>query len=111
LAGKGAIAADQIVRELLQRLPDVDLPTLQSIAEGFRGAEGAERFAVLLDRLGDHVRRRAETAAGEGSRESNRWAEAWSRLAALPREVEGLNLERADAFWTVVGDLRATAGA
>jgi DNA polymerase-3 subunit delta' len=68
-----------------------------------------DRFTLLFDRLSDHVRLRAEVAAEEGSRDSDRWAEAWSKLAALPREVEGLNLDRADAFWSVLGDLRAAA--
>jgi hypothetical protein len=27
----------------------------------------------------------------------------------LPREVEGLNLDRTDAFWAVIADLRAAA--
>jgi DNA polymerase-3 subunit delta' len=110
LAATGAIAVDQAARELLQRLPETDAPALQALADGFRGGEGPERFALLLDRLSDQVRRRAELAAAEGSRDSDRWAEVWSRLAALPREVEGLNLDRADAFWNALGELRAAAG-
>jgi DNA polymerase-3 subunit delta' len=110
LAATGAIAADQAARELLRRLPEADLAALQALADGFRGGEGPERFALLFDRLGDHVRLRAELAAAEGSRDSDRWAEVWSKLAALPREVEGLNLDRADAFWSALGDLRAAVG-
>jgi DNA polymerase-3 subunit delta' len=109
LAARGAIAADQAARELLRRLPEADALALQALADGFRGGEGMERFTLLFDRLSDHVRLRAELAAEEGSRDSDRWAEIWSKLAALPREVEGLNLDRADAFWSAVGDLRAAA--
>ncbi len=109
LAARGAIAADQAARELVRRLPDADGPALQALADGFRGGEGTERFTLLFDRLSDHVRLRAELAAEEGSRDSDRWAAAWSKLAALPREVEGLNLDRADAFWSALGDLRAAA--
>jgi DNA polymerase-3 subunit delta' len=109
LAARGAIAVDQAARELIRRLPDADTPALQALADSFRGPEGMERFILLFDRLGDHVRLRAELAAEEGSRDSDRWAEAWSKLAALPREVEGLNLDRADAFWSALGDLRAAA--
>ena len=32
-------------------------------------------------------------------------------LIHLPREAEGLNLDRADAFWTALADLRAAARA
>ena len=64
--------------------------------------EGAERFALLFERLADQVRHRA-TSGGEMN---ERWAELWSRLVALPGEVEGLNLDRGDAFWTVLGELR-----
>jgi DNA polymerase III subunit delta' len=109
LAAKGALAADQAARELVGRLPEADVPALQALVDGFRGGEGMERFSLLFDRLSDHVRLRAEVAAEEGSRDSERWAELWSRLSALPSEVEGLNLDRADAFWTAVGDLRAAA--
>ncbi|HZC16553.1 MAG TPA: DNA polymerase III subunit delta', partial [Caulobacteraceae bacterium] len=109
LAASGAIAIDQAARELVRRLPETDVPALQALADGFRGGEGMARFALLFDRLADHVRLRAELAAEEGSRDSGRWAEIWSTLAALPREVEGLNLDRADAFWTALGDLRAAA--
>jgi DNA polymerase-3 subunit delta' len=100
---------DQAARELIRRLPEADTPALQALADSFRGPEGMDRFTLLFDRLSDHVRLRAELAAEEGSRDSDRWAEAWSKLAALPREVEGLNLDRADAFWSVLGDLRAAA--
>jgi DNA polymerase-3 subunit delta' len=109
LAARGAIAADRAARELVLRLPEADVPALQAMADGFRGGEGMARFTLLFDRLSDHVRLRAELAAEEGSRDSERWAEAWSKLAALPAEVEGLNLDRADAFWTALGDLRAAA--
>jgi DNA polymerase-3 subunit delta' len=110
LAASGAVAVDKAARELVRRLPEVDVPALQALADGFRGGEGMQRFSLLFDRLSDHVRLRAELAAAEGSRDSDRWAEAWSKLVALPREVEGLNLDRADAFWTALGDLRAAAG-
>ena len=111
LAAKGALALDQAARELLARLPDSDMAAAQALSEGFRGTEGGERFAMLLERLGDHVRIRAEQAAGEGGRDSDRWAEVWSQLVALPGEVDGLNLDRADAFWTAFGALRGAARA
>ena len=109
LAARGAVAVDQAARELVGRLPEADGAAMQALADGFRGGEGIERFVLLFDRLSDHVRLRAERAAEEGARDSDRWAEIWSKLVALPREVEGLNLDRVDAFWTAMGELRAAA--
>ena len=53
----------------------------------------------------------ATASAGHGSQVGDGWARAWIRLINLPREAEGLNLDRADAFWTMVADLRAAARA
>ena len=39
----------------------------------------------------------------------DRWASAWSSLAQLAADTEALNLDRADALWTAVAQLRAAA--
>jgi DNA polymerase-3 subunit delta' len=109
LLAKGGIAADEAARAVLDRLPDADLAALQALADGLRGGEGQDRFAVLLDRLSAQARGRALAAAQEGARESARWADLAIRLAAMPDEVEGLNLDRGDAFWSAIGELRAAA--
>jgi len=111
LLAKGGLAADEAARSLIGRLPDADLTALQALVDGFRGGEGAERFTILLERMSDQARGRAIAAAEEGARESARWAEIATRLAALPDEIDGLNLDRGDAFWTAIGDLRAAARA
>jgi DNA polymerase III subunit delta' len=108
LASAGALAIDETARELVRGLPAIDLPRLQALADGFRGGEGAERFQLLIDRIGDHVRRQALDCAAVGA-PAERWADVWARLADLPSEVDGLNLERGDAFWTAIEDLRAAA--
>ena len=41
----------------------------------------------------------------------DRWAQAWETLQRLPREVEALNLDRADALFTALGELRQAARA
>ena len=109
LVARGGIAADEAARALIGRLSEPDLAALQALADRFRGGEGADRFAVLIERISDQARARAIAAAEEGARESARWAEIATRLAALPGEVDGLNLDRADAFWTAIGELRAAA--
>jgi len=49
--------------------------------------------------------------AAEGYGGLDRWALAWETLQRLPREVEAVNLDRADAFFTALAELRAAARA
>jgi DNA polymerase-3 subunit delta' len=48
-------------------------------------------------------------AAMTGPLSSDQWGQAWTLLNTLPREVEGLNLDRADALWSAMGVLRDAA--
>jgi DNA polymerase-3 subunit delta' len=41
----------------------------------------------------------------------DRWASAWETLQRLSREVEALNLDRTDALFTALGELRQAARA
>ena len=109
LQARKALAADDAAHELLAGLPELDRGALQALADGFRGAEGMQKFELLLERLADQVRHMEVRDVAEGAAPSDRWARTWTRLMELPREVEGLNLDRADAFWTVIADLRAAA--
>ena len=47
----------------------------------------------------------------EPGADGDRWSQVWTRLTELPGEVEGVNLDRADAFWTALGELRSAARA
>jgi DNA polymerase-3 subunit delta' len=111
----GAVEADHAARELLRNLPRVDETAMLALADGFRGPAGSERFNLLFERLADQIRAMAtdqamQSEAGEGpSGALDRWALAWELLVRLPREVEGLNLDRADAFYTALSQLRAIA--
>lgn len=110
LAAAGALQADDLASSLLQRLPDADEAALQAMADSFRGGEGANRFALAFDRLAERLRLAVLQTAGEGaSPATERWARSWERLVHLPGEVEALNLDRADAFWSAVADLRDAA--
>ncbi len=56
------------------------------------------------------VRERLADAAQAGAVEGLQpWVTAWERLASLPAEAEGLNLDRADALVSVLSQLRAAA--
>ena len=111
LAAAGALVMDDAARDLLAALPRVDDSRALSLAETFRGGEGAARFALLFERLSDRVHDFATDQAGQGTGGLDRWAAAWETLQRLPREVEALNLDRADAFFTALADLRRAAQA
>jgi DNA polymerase-3 subunit delta' len=110
LAEGGALQADAAAEDILNRLPQTDDSALLSVADSFRGAEGQKRFDMMIDRLADHVHDRAMIAAAEGaSAQIERWARAWQGLSTLPQEVEAVNLDRADAFFTAIGRLSLAA--
>ena len=109
LAGEGALEADRQARDLLGALPKVDEPALMAISDSFRGPAGAGRFSLFFDRLADQVHAMAVRRAAEGETgvELDRWADMWNDLVSLPREAEGINLDRAEVFQTTLSRLRA----
>lgn len=111
LAARDALSLDRTAHEILHRLPDCDFAPMQALTDSFRGAEGAERFDLLFERLADQVHARALQSAQSAVTPSDRWFAVWERLVALPRAVEAVNLDRTDAFWTAMADLRAATRA
>ncbi|MEI9890663.1 MAG: DNA polymerase III subunit delta' [Caulobacteraceae bacterium] len=112
MAEEGALDAETVAQEILRRLPGADDAALLAVADSFRGAEGQKRFEMLFERLLDQVQALASRAAEAGaSAEVDRWARAWETLSVLPRDVEAVNLDRADAFFTAIGRLRQAARA
>ena len=108
LAKTGALEIDRAARELVSQLPRIDNAAALHLADGFRGPAGAERFGLAIDRIAAALQERAAAAALDG-RASDRWAEAWAMLSDLPGEVDGINLDRGDAFFTALGRLGAIA--
>ncbi len=100
---------DDAARDLLAHLPQVDESRALALAEGFRRGEGAAQFALLFERLSDRVHALATDRAQQGMGALDRWAAAWETLQRLPREVEALNLDRADALFTALSELRQAA--
>jgi DNA polymerase-3 subunit delta' len=111
LASVGALEVDAAANDILRQLPRTDDALLLSLADRFRGAEGQERFELLFSRLAEQVHDMAmrQALAGEGG--LDRWARAWEVLTRLPGEAEALNLDRADAFFTAMRELKAAAAA
>jgi DNA polymerase III subunit delta' len=112
LASVGALEVDAAAHEILRSLPRTDDAALLALADKFRGAEGQERFELLFSRLAEQVHdmATAQALAGEGVG-LDRWAQAWELLTRLPGEAEALNLDRVDAFFTAMRELRAAAAA
>jgi DNA polymerase-3 subunit delta' len=111
LAGSGAIAMDDAARALIESLPRLDEAMALSLADRFRGGEGQAQFNLLFDRLGERVHSFAAERAGQGIGGLDRWAQAWETLQRLSRDVEALNLDRTDALFTALGELRQAARA
>jgi DNA polymerase-3 subunit delta' len=109
LVGAGALEADEAARGLLVSLPNLDPAAMLSLADSFRGPEGADRFALLFERLADQVHEMASAGAiaGEGGG-LDAWVEAFEFLNELPRQADSVNLDRADAFYTALSRLIAT---
>ncbi len=111
LAGANAIAMDDAARALIEGLPRLDEAMALSLADRFRGAEGQAQFDLLFDRLAERVHGLAVDRAGKGIGGLDGWAGAWESLQRLSRDVETLNLDRADALFTALGELRQAARA
>jgi DNA polymerase-3 subunit delta' len=107
LAAAKALDLDEDARALVERLPSIDASAAQALADRFRGAEGAQRFALAMDRIGAALHETAASAALAGQGSLDRWAEAWALTQDLPGEAEAINLDRADAFFTALGRLAA----
>jgi DNA polymerase-3 subunit delta' len=107
LTQTNAMELDRFAQEMVSSTVSVASPSLMSLAESFRGSEGADRFVLFLNRLSNAVEAKALQSDAAAAA---RWAELWDRLSSLPGRVEGLNLDRADAFWSAVTDIRALAG-
>jgi DNA polymerase-3 subunit delta' len=109
LAAAEAIAMDDAARALLADLPRVDEAMALSLADRFRGGEGAANFALLFERLAERVHAVTAERAATGAGPLDRWAQAWETLQRLPREVEALNLDRTDALFSALNELRQAA--
>jgi DNA polymerase-3 subunit delta' len=111
LAGAKAIDMDDAARALIEALPRVDEAMALSLADRFKGGEGQAQFNLLFDRLAERVHGFSVERAGQGIGSLDRWAQAWETLQRLSRDVEALNLDRADALFTALGELRQAARA
>ncbi len=111
LAAADALAMDDVARAILADLPSVNEAMTLSVADKFRGGDGPAQFALLFERLAERIHIFATDRAGQGQGALDRWADAWETLQRLPREAEALNLDRTDALFTALADLKRAARA
>ena len=105
LASGATLEADQLAQAWVAA-PTLDRAEVMAVADKFRGAEGQERFEILMDRLIAAVKLRALDEGKSGAR----WAELWERLSELPDRAAALNLDRADVLAGALADLQRVKG-
>ncbi len=111
LEAAGGVAIDDIAKGLLAELPRVDNSAALALADRFRGAEGAVVFNLLFERLGERIHGVAVNRLAQGLGGLDPWAQAWESLQRLPRDVDAVNLDRTDAFFSALAILRDAARA
>lgn len=111
LAAAGAVALDDAAKDILFALPKLDEGAALALADRMRGGDGQTTFNLLFERLAERVHGLSVQHAAAGSGGLDRWAAAWETLQRLPREVEAVNLDRADALFTALSELRDAARA
>jgi len=105
-------------REALRALPNMSPNDIESVLAARASQQSA--LTGTGTHLATSLRGRAFTIRAEQPMRvsvqlrteggaSDRWAGAWEMLQRLPREVEALNLDRTDALFTAIEDLRHAA--
>lgn len=106
LLDEDALELDRLAESLLTR-PLPPRSELITMAAGFKANtarnNGAQRFATFIACLADRVHERALSA--ETPQTAQTMAQLWSRLSQSVSEIEAVNLDRTDYFWSVYNDL------
>ena len=110
LAASGALEIDRAAHEVLRSLPHPDESALLALAGSLRGPAGVQKFELLCNALAEHVKVMVEDTLGQaGAGPVEPWLDAWDSLSNMPGEAEAVNLDRQDAFWSLMASLRQAA--
>ena len=108
LMEEGALEMDALAGRLLSR-PLPPRPELMAVAATFKSSsaknDGARKFATFMACLTDRLHDRALSA--ETPQIGQSVSQLWSKLNGAVGEVEAVNLDRSDYFWSVYNDLSA----
>jgi DNA polymerase-3 subunit delta' len=107
MAEGGGLQVDDWAEQVMGSLARPDEAGLIALADNFRGAEGGERFGLFMERLAERTRNAARAALPGSPNRAEGFARSWERIVSLRRDTEALNLDRADAFWAALAELRA----
>lgn len=106
LVDEGALELDAFAGQLLSPQKP-DRATLMAMAAQFKSSsaksDGARRFATFIACLSDRIQDRALSA--ETPQIGQSFAQLWSRLSNSVAEIESVNLDRGDYFWSIYSDL------
>ena len=106
LVEEGALELDAFAGQLPSPQKP-DRSALMAMAAQFKSssakADGARRFATFIACLSDRIQDRALSA--ETPQIGQSFAQLWSRLSNSVAEIESVNLDRGDYFWSIYSDL------
>lgn len=106
LVEEGALELDAFAGQLLSPQKP-DRGELMAMAAQFKSSsaksDGARRFATFIACLSDRIQDRALSA--ETPQAGQSFAHLWSRLSNSVAEIESVNLDRGDYFWSIYSDL------
>ena len=108
LAEEGILDMDAFAARLLSDSPP-PRAELTHMAAQFKASnaknDGARKFAAFLDCLTDRLHERALSAATPNMAQST--AKLWENMNSAVAEVESINLDRSDYFWSIYNQLAA----
>lgn len=107
LASGPALKADQTARAWVEA-DVIDRAEILAAADGFRGAEGQDRYEALVERLIATVRQRA---VNEPQPAGALWADLWSRMTELSERAQAVNMDKSDVLSGLMADLARTKAA
>jgi DNA polymerase-3 subunit delta' len=108
LADEGALEMDAFAGQLLSgaKPPRGDLAAMAAVFKSSSAkSDGARKFATFIACLSDRIQERALSA--ETPQIGRAWSQLWSRLSGSVGEVEAVNLDRGDYFWSIYNELSA----
>lgn len=106
LMDEGALELDAFAGQVLsaQKPSRGDLTTMAAVFKSSSAkSDGARKFATFIACLSDRVHERSLSA--ETPQMGQSLAQLWSRLSNSVAEVESINLDRGDYFWSIYNDL------
>jgi len=94
LADGEGVALHGALRELLSRLPRIDVAAAHALADRCANRAGDANFALLLDFLDEWLHERLLAERSQPAHRLARWAEVWEKAREAARDVETYNLDR-----------------